>query len=860
MEQKWYRSGLTKAVLIIAAHIFVIIATVNFAWTCAYPALQDEMFAEKPAKKYEDSRYFENQMQHYAHQAIVGIGVKELFETDGEYDPDKIVDIKTCFETNAFEGKESSGLSYRLGDLIDWFEAIYDESAIEEYSDENRIFVCKKADDTYHYYRAAEFYELLEKESLRFVIAGSDSEYTYNSVIVDLQSGSDFPEGMFRGLQDGDGKMLYSECWIYDGDILKERYSPIEEKDILSIVNNNPEWNGKLSDAYAMIRDVIDTVYEDYQEYIRTDADIEEGDSNFSYIYADTKNHVVFTNRKEYKNYKKLEENLEEIKNTGKYVIAKPKLADFDTNMDNADPDAWRKIGEEAGGNNKDFLLAASVDTAYPIQDAFYSENQMYAQYGADARGILISFAVSMLLFILCTVGLCVMAGRGSKDEELHLNRFDLWKSEIAAAVVIVLWAIPVAFVYESVIYGIVRRANVTDAMPYIILAGAVAAYTCAWFLTGLLSLIRRIKAGVLWKNSILKILCRWLLRICKAVVEFVGMIVSNLSCIWKTILAFGIFWVLEFIFVLSIFIYGADGLTVLILLLANIVPFIYLMYRSVGMNTIQKGIRKISDGEVEYQIPLKNLRGDQKTMAEKINSIGEGLDAAVEKSMRSERLKTDLITNVSHDIKTPLTSIINYVELLKQENFEDPKIKRYIEVLEQKSQRLKNLTEDVVEASKVSSGNISLEYVQLNLTEMLQQVSGEFEEKFKEKNLKEVLILPGGETVIRADGRRTWRIFENIYNNASKYAMEGTRVYAELVKRDGRAIFTLKNISSQELNISADELTERFIRGDISRSTEGSGLGLSIAKSLTTMQGGSFDLYLDGDLFKVTIQFPTCA
>ncbi len=211
----------------------------------------------------------------------------------------------------------------------------------------------------------------------------------------------------------------------------------------------------------------------------------------------------------------------------------------------------------------------------------------------------------------------------------------------------------------------------------------------------------------------------------------------------------------------------------------------------------------------------------------------------------------------MSHDIKTPLTSIINYVDLLKQENFEDPKIQRYIEVLEQKAQRLKTLTEDVVEASKVSSGNITLECMNINLVEMIQQTSGEFEEKFAARDLKEVLTLPEEEALIYVDGRRTWRILENIYNNAAKYAMPGSRIYGDLKIMPGAVVFSLKNVSEQPLNISADELTERFIRGDISRSTEGSGLGLSIAKTLTEMQKGTFELYLDGDLFKVTIAFP---
>ena len=211
----------------------------------------------------------------------------------------------------------------------------------------------------------------------------------------------------------------------------------------------------------------------------------------------------------------------------------------------------------------------------------------------------------------------------------------------------------------------------------------------------------------------------------------------------------------------------------------------------------------------------------------------------------------------MSHDIKTPLTSIINYVDILKRENFQDPKIQNYLNILEMKAQRLKTLTEDVVEASKVSSGNIKLEFMTLNLVELIYQVEGEYEEKFEARNIKVILNMPDEPVTVRVDGRRMWRVFANIFNNAAKYAMEGSRVYADLMLQPGTAKFILKNVSDQQLNISADELTERFIRGDVSRSTEGSGLCLSIAKNLTELQGGTFELYLDGDLFKVIITFP---
>lgn len=245
----------------------------------------------------------------------------------------------------------------------------------------------------------------------------------------------------------------------------------------------------------------------------------------------------------------------------------------------------------------------------------------------------------------------------------------------------------------------------------------------------------------------------------------------------------------------------------------------------------------------------------------EKINQnrIKEALEIerkSLEKVSRSDQLRVDLITNVSHDLKTPLTSIINYVDLLKRENLTDPQVQEYLRILDEKSQRLKVLTEDVVEASKASTGNIKFEMNDIDFVEMVQQVIGEFEEKFQEKNLTMMVHFTDEPSMIYADGQKMWRVLENVFGNVVKYAMEGTRVYAEISNSNKKVVFSLKNISAQPLNFSADELTERFIRGDVARNTEGSGLGLSIAKSLTELQGGEFKLYLDGDLFKVMITF----
>ena len=238
--------------------------------------------------------------------------------------------------------------------------------------------------------------------------------------------------------------------------------------------------------------------------------------------------------------------------------------------------------------------------------------------------------------------------------------------------------------------------------------------------------------------------------------------------------------------------------------------------------------------------------------MAHSVNSIGMGIDKAVDQNVKNERMKTDLITNVSHDIKTPLTSIINYVHLLDQEELENEKAQGYVKILEEKSNRLKILVDDLVEASKLSSGTIKLTKTKINLTELIRQSLGEYEEKFEDKKLNIVTNFPEDEVYIFADGRKMWRLLENLYGNIYKYALANTRVYIDANIVGSKVRVEVKNISESQLNFNSDQLTERFIRGDVSRSTEGSGLGLSIAQSIVENHGGTIDIILDGDLFKV--------
>ena len=273
----------------------------------------------------------------------------------------------------------------------------------------------------------------------------------------------------------------------------------------------------------------------------------------------------------------------------------------------------------------------------------------------------------------------------------------------------------------------------------------------------------------------------------------------------------------------------------------------------------IQEALEAISEGALDTTLNVNEFHGQQKKVAEAVNHIRQGLMSSVNESLKNEKLKADLITNVSHDIKTPLTSIVNYVDLLKRENLDNENAKYYIHVLEDKSQRLKQLTEDLVETSKITSGNVKLNMQKLDLVELLYQTGGEFNERFEARNLTIVTKIPSEQIFIYADGRQLYRSIENLYTNAAKYALENTRVYVELEKADKKAIFTIKNVSKNELDIVSDgnvDLTERFVRGERSRTTEGSGLGLSIANNLTLLMRGKFEIKVDGDLFIATFTY----
>lgn len=407
--------------------------------------------------------------------------------------------------------------------------------------------------------------------------------------------------------------------------------------------------------------------------------------------------------------------------------------------------------------------------------------------------------------------------------------------------------------------------------MIWYVLLGALIVTTISVLVIQLcVCVAARLKAKGWWRNSLCYIVGLPCLRFAKRVVlkiwagikrvyRGLWLMIFKLPLVWRTALIFCATVLINIILTAFCFeMYAGFPLFLLFLFDSALLSGAVLV--SLQLRRLQDAGEELSKGDLSQKIDTEGMFWDFKKHAENLNRISEGMSNAVNERMRSERFKTELITNVSHDIKTPLTSIINYVDLLKKEDLQNEKAAEYIEVLERQSAQLKKLTEDVLEASKASSGAISLNMERVDISELLRQSVGEYSERLSQAGLTQVVTIPGNALPVYADGKRLWRVFDNLLSNICKYSLYGTRAYITAEEKGGKVNITFRNISANELNIPADELMERFIRGDSSRSSEGSGLGLSIAKSLTDLMGGSLELMTDGDLFKVTVSFPKMA
>lgn len=868
MKGKGYRSSSVKAIWIVIAHLAAVAAAVCAAmFVMIY---QTGIRLDDRGKSYTESEAFEKQVSNRGSDILVSLAAQDDINYLKNAGSSAVIDLAEFEEKGNTRDsirdlslKNTSGLAYSVSDLLEWgkdWEANYYEGV---YDEDSQVIRCESSDGTSHYFYRTDFKKMVADGTLKInyntdFLEEDDFESKTESEKLDTVADELYyrytsQSENIGNVTDTRTNTEYPGCFFVELSQLDEKFAPQGAENILDAVNKSTEWNGRLEDAYKELFTLLDCIraiqsdeqFNDYETSLasvfHSVGDYTEGSTNLTYLFADKETQTIYTNKKAYSSYAQLEQNLEKIFKEKAYAVVYPELSECVTNIPGADLQVWNHTIDQSF-DTKDFVFAVSVDTKFSVADSMADEAENYETYSKLMFPMLAGAIFGSVLWLIGMVWLTVTAGRRPEDEEIHLNGFDRWYTEIAAGAVIGIW------LAGTIISGtLIANSSLgySHAVVTVIVTCLICGtYTMAWFLIGYLSLVRRIKAGTLWKNSLIRTVLKWIGKCSGKLADFARAFSRNTAEKIKVLLVGGAFLFLQFLIIGCGF--TGAGVFLMILLIVDAAAVIFIIRKADGLDLIMDGLKKISDGELQYKIKTDTLTGKQKVMAEYINNIGGGLDAAVENSLKKERMQTELITNVSHDLKTPLTSIINYVDLMKRENPTDPKIQEYLRILDEKSQRLKVLTEDVVEASKASTGNIKLEMNDIDFVEMVQQVIGEFEEKFQEKNLTMMVHFTDEPSIIYADGQRMWRVLENVFGNVVKYAMEGTRVYAEISNRNKKVTFSLKNISAQPLNISADELTERFIRGDVARNTEGSGLGLSIAKSLTELQGGEFKLYLE--------------
>lgn len=463
------------------------------------------------------------------------------------------------------------------------------------------------------------------------------------------------------------------------------------------------------------------------------------------------------------------------------------------------------------------------------------SYSYLLCQWLLEHTGLTISLtALFALLALFCFCFSLAAAGHWQGHEGIHLT----WLDKIPADVWLIVLLCTFFIGWEAFYYGWGLVFFCAALVPFVLLFLCTFAAQC--------------KAGTVLRASLIARIARFLWRIVRSLFLGLWRIARNLPLLWKTALVMAGVFFLEMLFVLAG--YGSvDG----IFIIMKAVELLAALYIALNLRTLQKGGEKLADGDFSSPIDTRYLIGDFKRYGQELNDVQSALEQAVQEQMKAEHLKTELITNVSHDIKTPLTSIVNYVDLLKKENISSPNAQEYIAVLDRQSHRLKKLTEDLVEASKASSGVLNVDLQPTDVNVLFSQIEGEYQERLAACQLTLVTQPPAPGTVIRADSRLLSRVMDNLVSNICKYALPSTRVYVVSTLSREAVTISFKNVSRDELNISPDELMERFVRGDASRHTEGSGLGLSIARSLVQLQGGRFDLAIDADLFRADITFP---
>ena len=655
------------------------------------------------------------------------------------------------------------------------------------------------------------------------------------------------------------------DCYVYNCSQLLSKIEEYTEGDSSKLSNIVLPllWSENLS--------VENMVYKEAQEINY----VENAKEDLEYLENDAFLYYVECGSNVYKNVERIEDiasqSLSYFVGKGNKKEGAVKVQDSVKNLSGHEESGYFETCLDENFENKNVAVYFAIDQDSIVEpERFYyrlrARYNLYKIVAAYGFPVLVLTIVAFILLMVQAVSLIATTGRGGKKDketdanmEVQLYSYDKLPTEIWFIVTLAVLVITGMLAGVCMIDCIEEGTQIERA--FIVAAASVPFGFCFMILT--LSFARRIKAKNFADHIYAGKIYRWCRKkaglACRKCAGFYYK-KNGAERLWF-LFSCCICGLLLFIMMLVVFLYynlWELGFIVIMVILVLIISAVITMRRIYkDIKQITACVENITKGDLNSKCEINRQGSFFMELADGVNHIGDGLKAAVETSLKDERMKTELITNVSHDLKTPLTSIINYVDLLKKEEMKSEDAKHYLEVLEAKSQRLKQLTEDLVEAAKANSGNIELECMPLAFDELMRQAVGEFEDKFASRNLTVVAAYPEEPAIIMADGRRLYRIIENVLQNAYKYALEGTRIYADLKKDGGVVAFTLKNVSAAQLNISPEELMERFTRGDSSRTTEGSGLGLSIAKDLTRLMEGNFEIQLDGDLFKVIVTFP---
>ena len=541
------------------------------------------------------------------------------------------------------------------------------------------------------------------------------------------------------------------------------------------------------------------------------------------------------------------------------YQISDPNIRELEIASGETREKLWEySKGKDKGEKLEEFNVSGIYGEGYTCRVKVAADPEPSGNfYLATVNGEFVGknqkllFPVLVGAFIIAVIGfICLMAAAGHKKDCKEIKGsfitgipFDLYT--------FITGAIGVAGL--ALVIGINTSINFYEVniLYKLIVSGIYTVFAIVIFLLWCMDLAVRLKTKGWWKNTLIYRILKYGGKIIWKPVAFTGELFKEVPLVKKSVIIMAVISFSELIVIMTFgYVYALKWWIVEKIILF---PCVILVARI--MRELETAGKALSEGDLDYKVNTEKMFWDFKKHGENLNSIGDGMNAALYDKLKSERMKTELITNVSHDIKTPLTSIINYSDLIGKEKCDNEKIKEYSEVLNRQSVRLKRLIEDLVEASKASTGNLDVNPVPSEAGVMLVQTAGEYEDRLEKSNLQLIVTKPDHPVNVMADGRRLWRVMDNILNNVCKYAQPGTRVYLNLYEEEDEGVITLKNISREQLDISADELMERFVRGDKSRNTDGSGLGLSIARSLTELQGGTFDIEIDGDHFKVTVK-----